>query len=168
MVYAIGRSWRIASIGHMKRPVDGEGNIQSCRCFLQLVWQLEHVESTIVLIESINSWIQVVVDYNLNVCILCVILVRRFGRIRPQDRAMALDWSTNLASISCDFGGGGRSRQALCLHFWRHVWPLFPLCHCSWLFLTNNRSFYLNSFSTLVHFGDKLATHHHNFWSIGS
>jgi hypothetical protein len=38
---------------------------------------------------------------------LCaIVLGRGFGRIRPQDRAMALDRLTNLAGISRDFGGG--------------------------------------------------------------
>ena len=64
-----------------------------------VAWQLKHTESTIVKIKSINSWIQGIIHHNLNVCILFVILVCGFGRIRPQDRAMALDQSTNLACI---------------------------------------------------------------------
>jgi hypothetical protein len=40
------------------------------------------------------------------------------------DRAMGLDWSTNLASISYDFDGGRKSRQARSLRFLRHAQPL--------------------------------------------
>jgi hypothetical protein len=88
MISAIGCKWRIASHGHTKTPVDLEGYIQSRRWFLQIVWQLLHVEFMIWLNNNINGWIQSILDYNLNVYILLMILARWFGQIRPQDRAM--------------------------------------------------------------------------------
>jgi hypothetical protein len=57
---------------------------------------------------------------------LLMILARRFGRIRPQDRAMALDWTTTFACISCDFFGKGKSMQApLFVQFWCHARALW-------------------------------------------
>jgi hypothetical protein len=51
-------------------------------------------------IKSINSWIQVIVDNNLHVCVQFMILdAHKFDRIYPQDWAMALDQLTNLACV---------------------------------------------------------------------
>jgi hypothetical protein len=50
-----------------------------------------------------------------------MILARWFGQICPQDRATALYQSVDLASISSDFDGRRKSRQAEIVGFWHHA-----------------------------------------------
>ena len=49
--------------------------------------------------------------------VLFAISARWFGQICPQDRATALYWSADLASISNDFDGGRKSREAEIVSF---------------------------------------------------